>query len=44
MGGSFSMDDKGCVFTFASGKTLTFEYAEGLNLPIALATQKKGDH
>ena len=28
------------VFTFASGKTLTFTYAQGSNLPIALATKR----
>ena len=40
-GGGFRMDDKGCVFTFLSGKTLTFKYADGSNLPTTLSTQKR---
>ena len=38
--GNFKIDAEGCIFTFASGKTLTFTYAEGSNLPIALATKR----
>ena len=34
------MDNKRCAFTFASGRILAFKYAEGSNLPIAIATQK----
>ena len=30
----------GCVFTFVSGKTLTFEYSSGSLLPIANALSK----
>ena len=39
--GSFKIDADGCVFKFSSEKTLTFNYTEGSNLPIALATQKR---
>ena len=38
--GNFKIDANGCVFTFASGKTLSFTYAQGSNLPIALATKR----
>ena len=38
--GSFKIDTDGCVFTFASHKTLTFIYSKESHLPIALATKR----
>ena len=34
-GGSFMLNSKGCIFTFVSSKTLTFEYSTGSVRPIA---------
>ena len=36
-GGSFSLNKDGFVFTFASGKTLIFDYAKGSKLLIVYA-------
>ena len=39
-GGNFRLDADGCVFTFASNKTLTCIYSKESHLPIALATKR----
>ena len=39
-GGSMKVDKDGSTFTFVSGKSITFEYAKGSNLPIAYAAIK----
>ena len=38
--GRFQIDRDGCVFTFASQKTLTFNHSKDLHLPTALATKR----
>ena len=39
-GGNFRLDSDGCVFTFASKKTLAFVYSEESYLPIVLESKR----